>query len=448
MVTDPTRSIQHIDYDTALTENVDERLRQLASLSPSTDVPYFTLSIDWRIEGTNPGRGHQIDPDGDEEESSSNRRPARRILDQEMGTLLEEHGPRGPIFDSLSADAERIATYLDSELDPAAEGVFIVACSAKGIFEPIALSIPMPTQLSTGPTPALVEIVRAVDDHPTYAVLLADQHDATLSFFTFALLEQSVKLESTGYPRKQSQGGWSQRRYENRVEERIEAFARDVAEETRKALTDLNVKMLIVAGNEVMTTALESAFHSSVQDRVIATIPMDIRSSDLDVLNETLPLAAQAERERETAAVARMQDAIGEGGRGAGGPEATLEALQVGQVDTLLLNDDFTGNGWADYTLPAYGVGDVPTEHPLAGDTEAIVPIALEDEMVRLALETGATIEIVRSYVPVADADVRDLPEAHGEHPRSEASAGLDHYGGVGALLRYALDELAPPENI
>ncbi len=448
MVTDPTRSIQHIEYDTALTENVDERLGRLASLPPSTDIPYVTLSIDWRIEGTNPGRGHQIDPDDNGEQSSSNRRPARRVFDQQMGTVLDEYGPHGPIFDSLSADAERIATYLDSELDPAAEGVFIVACSAKGVFEPIALSIPVPTKLSVGPTPALVEIVRAVDDHPTYAVLHADQHDATLSFFTFALLEQSVKLESTGFPRKQSQGGWSQRRYENRAEERIEAFARDIAEETRKALTELNVNLLIVAGNEVMKTALESALHSTVQDRVIATIAMDIRSSDHDVMIETLPVAEKAEREREAAAVVRMQNAIGEGGRGVGGPEATLEALQVGQVDTLLLNDDFTGNGWADYTLPAYGVGDVPSEHPLAGDTEAIVPIALEDEMVRLALETGASIEVVSSYVPVADADVRDLPEAHGEHPRSEAASALDHYGGVGALLRYALDEQAPPENI
>lgn len=448
MATDPTRSVKHIEHDTELTANVDRRLRRLASLPPSTDIPYLTVSVDWRIEGTNPGRSPQPDPDGEMDDTPSSRRPSRRILDQQMSAMIDDHGPRGPVFNSLSADAERIGQYLDSELDPSANGVFIVACAAQGVFEPIALGIPLPTRLSRGPTPALGEFVRVVDDHPPYAVLLADQHNATLSFITLATMEQSVSLESSGYPRKQQQGGWSQRRYQARADERVDAFARDIAEETRKALDELDVGMLIVAGDEVITSALNAAFHQTVTARIVATLRMDIRTSEHDLLIETMPVAEQAERDREAAEVSRLLDAIGAAGHGAGGADDTLTALQAGQVDTLIMNDDFTGSGWADFSLPIYGVGEIPAQHPLGGDKGAIVPIALEDELVRLALQTDARVEVVHSSVPVKDAEVRDLPEAHGKQPRTKAAVSLDQHGGVGAILRFVMDEDTPPESV
>jgi peptide subunit release factor 1 (eRF1) len=285
-----------------------------------------------------------------------------------------------------------------------------------------------------------------VEDYPAYAVLLADQRDATLTFITSGRSTRSITLEGSEYPRHQSQGGWSQRRYQMRAEERIEAFAGDVAEETRKALDRHGVDTLVVAGNEVMTSALDHEFHQTVKDRVVSTIHLDMTATDDEVIKATLPIVEQEERNREATIVQSVLDNIGAGGRGAGGPEETLQALQIGQVDTLVLVETFEGTGWADFEMQVYGIGAIPAEHPLSGDAASLVEIDLRNEMVRLALATDADVNIIHSDVPVQeDEEPRDVGEGV---PITEAAKSLNEIGGVGATLRYTLDETAPPENI
>lgn len=448
MATNPTQRIQRFDHDTEFTREIESHLSRLAALPPSTDVPYVTVNLDWQIEGTNPGRSPMPASDDDGVDTSARRRPAYRIFEEEMEAAIDAHRPRGAIFDSLSADAERITSFLESELDPAANGVVIVSCSANDVFEFVTLATPVTTGFRVGPTPSLTELVRVAGDHPTYAVLLADQHDAYLSFIKLAASTQSVVLESSGYPRKQQQGGWSQRRFQARADERVNAFARDIAEETRKALDSAGVEMLLIAGDEVITSALDDAFHPGVKDRIVGQLRLDIRIDEHELIAETQPVAEQAARDREAAIIERLQNAVGAGRQGATGAEDTLIALQAGQVETLIMNDDFSGTGWADYSLPAYGVGTLPERHPLGGDPSAIVPVTLEDEFVRLAIQSGASVMIIHSDVPVPDKEVRDLPDTEDGPPRTPASATLQDHGGVGALLRYVMDEVAPPENI
>lgn len=80
-------------------------------------------------------------------------------------------------------------------------------------------------------------------------------------------------------------------------------------------------------------------------------------------------------------------------------------------------------------------------EHPATGDVANIVPIALADELIRLALQTGATVDIVRSTVPVETAADGAIPEAGTPPPRTGAATLLDDLGGVGATLRFTLDQ-------
>lgn len=206
--------------------------------------------------------------------------------------------------------------------------------------------------------------------------------------------------------------------------------------------------MLLIAGDEVITSALDDAFHPGVKDRIVGQLRLDIRIDEHELIAETQPVAERAARDREADIVERLQNAVGAGGQGATGAEDTLIALQAGQVDTLIMNDNFSGTGWADYSLPAYGVGTIPERHPLGGDPNAMVPVTLEDEFVRLALQSGASVMIIHSDVPVPDNEVRDLPDTEDGPPRTPASEVLQDHAGVGALLRYVMDEEAHPEHI
>lgn len=447
MATDPTQRIRHTTEETPLETDVQSVLKRLAAIPPSSSVPILTVTVDWRPEGTHPGATPPQDNEPDLKRSQrrnapkpdtvSVRRPGRIVLDQELKRLVDEHGPRGDVFESLTQDSERISGYLDGDVDPSAQGVAIVSCSAREIFEAVPLALPLPTMVKLGPVAALSELAGVEDDYPTYAVLLADQHDAMLSFVTHATAHERIELESSDYPRKQQQGGWSQRRFQQRADERVDAFARDIAEETRKALDELGVDMLILAGDEVITSALDSAFHQTVRDRVIATLRLDIRTSGPDLRHATLPVAGQAEREREAAVVQRLLDAIGAGEYGA---REVVDALQAGQVNTLVMVDDFEAAGWADFGFPAYGIGDPPSAHPLGGDQADIVPVDLRELMLYLALTTDAEIDIVHSAAPVPDQVAESDAERDSVESRLPAAMALDEIGGVGAILRFSME--------
>lgn len=461
---DPTQSIREQDREGPLVAPVRKIAERLAGIEPSTDIPYVTVTLDWRVEGTNPGRtpfyreGTRPDDDKlrsqpdrpaeERDEESARRRPARRVFKDQMDELVEARGPHGEVFESLKGDAERISNYLDQEIDPSAKGVFIVSSYAKGVFETILFALPLPTRVCTGPIPALTELARLDEDFPTYAALLADQREATLAVISHGTTDREVILEASGYPRKQAQGGWSQRRYQARADERIEAFARDVAEETRKAMDEGRIDSLVIAGDEVITSALDGELHESVKERVIGTIHLSINSSDSDLVEATMPVALKAERNRELEAVQRASDGIGAGTFGAGGASDVLTALQAGQVQTLVMNDDFEGTGWADFTMPVYGAGDLPTSHPLGGEVSNLVPLDLREEIVRLAVQTGAEVEIVHTAIPDDAEEIDEIPEPGEGPPRSKAARQIDQHGGVAAILRYVIgDEPSKEES-
>lgn len=444
MATDPIRRIRAREHEIPLTFGVRDALTRLAGLPPSLDAPYLTVSLDWTPEGANPGREPPPEPRASERrarrgETGTTRRPARGVFEREMGQIVAAHGPRGAAFDSLAADAERVATFLDDDLDPAAQGVYIVTCTAHDVFEHFAFALPMETRLITGPVPGLSSLARLVDDHPAYAVLLADQHQATLSKFRRAARGRSVWLESSDWPRKQQTGGLSQRRLQARAGERVAAFARGIAEATEHTLDAADIDMLVVAGDAVITSALATAFPPRVADRIVGTISLDIQASEEEMIAATLPMITQVERDRELAVAHAVAEAVAANGLGAAGAPAVLRALQAGQVATLAIVDDFAKQGWADYGRDTYGVGPVPETHPAGGDSADLMPVALEEEMIRLAFRTGAEIKFIHTSVPVDGTGEEGIPQPGSPFPRTEAAAVVDELGGVGALLRFAI---------
>jgi hypothetical protein len=441
MVIDPVRRNRDYTFETPLTLDLADPLVRLAALPPSLDAPYLTVSLDWRPDFAAPGRRPALAPARSQRRArrdpqTTSQRPSRQQFARASTALLAGLGPRGVAFDSVTADIARIQSYLDGELDPAAQGVFIVACDATGVFEPLALGLPVPTALSAGPTPALSTLARLDEDHPTYAVLVADQRDAYLTFITQATRDKGVYLESTLYPRKQQQGGWSQRRYQARADQRVFHFARVLAHEVQRALDETGVDLLIVAGDEVITSALAAEWAPAVAERLAATIRLDIGAPMPQVIDATLPLAAEAERAREAAAVHRLRETLG-GGRAVAGAVDVLDALRSSQVGLLMMTDDFAVAGWADYGLSLVGVGPVPAAHPVGGDTEALVSIRLEEEFVRIGVQTGAEIEVVHA------ANSGGLGV---DQPTSAADA-LNEVGGVGGLLRFAMGAQHPEHH-
>jgi peptide subunit release factor 1 (eRF1) len=344
----------------------------------------------------------------------------------------------------------RLEGYVEDELDVEAKGVVVFACHGQGVIAPFPLDVPVDSEFTVGPIPALHPLVRTADDNPDYAVVVADQRLAMLWLMARRSWERAVELEASDYPRKQMQGGWPQRRYQARADERVEAFARTIAAELRRELGEggQGIPYLILAADEPMESAIEGELHVSVKSRLIGRIHLPVEANEDTVAAEATPLVEREERRREQEAVQAVRDGVGARARGVAGAEDTLTALQAGQVMTLVINDDFAAPGWADFSLPLYGAGEVPKVHPAGGERKNIVSVDLMDALLRLAIQSDAEFEIVRTGMPVSGEERTDIPEGGEPMPRTQAARDLDALGGVGAVLRFALDADQPTADL
>lgn len=420
MATDPVEMVSHTAFGGPRSADLSALLRRLAALPPAREAPYLTVSADLRPEGSAPDR-----------------RPGVEALERAVRASTQEHPAHTPARECLDRDAERIA---DAVRSAASEmlGFFAVACGDAGVFESIAVPAPLPTTVSLGPTPRLLELARLAEDQPACAVMTADGREASLVIVSAASPDALISVQASGYPRKQMQGGWSQQRYQARADERLEAFARVLAAELRKLVELKEVDLVVLATDEPMRSALHDELHQMVRERLAGQLPLSLDLSPQALAERAAPVIRDAARQREMKHVSAVREGAGPGGRSVAGVDETLAALQTGQVMTLVMNDDFVADGWADFDRGIYGTGPVPSRHPAGGEPGNLRPIDLAQELVRLALQFDAAIEVVQTATTVSP-DERANAASNGDDARAEAARTLDALGGVGAVLRYTL---------
>jgi hypothetical protein len=420
-------------------------LARLAALPPAPSGTCLTVSFDWSIDGSEPGRFPAPAPKRSQEralrgETGAPRRPGWQQMQRELQALVESHGPRGETYDALAADLARITAYVDNELDLSANGVFIVADGQQGVFEAIPLDVAPTPSLILESVPALRPLVHASEDYPTFAVVNANQQEVNVWVIERLGWSENIQVESDGYPRHQRSGGLNAQRYQNRADERVEAFARTVAEQVNRLFmeSDTPPDYLILSDEEPMSTAIAEHLHKEVSPKVLGRVVLGKDPLPTEIAAIVAPMIEAAERQEEIDAVQKVADNVGAQTLGIAGAVDTLRALANGQVQMLVMNDDFTATGWADYTLPLFGLGDIPAEHPAGGDVANLRVTKLEDEAVRLTLLNGGTVELIQTTEPLS-ADT-DVPRAGGEIPRAAAATALDDLGGIGAVLRYDIE--------
>lgn len=443
MATDPVRRVRAFEQESTVVTDLTAALTRLAALPPHGDAPMLTVSVDLSIEGSDPGRVPPPTPKRSQEramrhEPGSPKRPGWQQVQRELETMLASQGPRGEKLEHLTADVARISAFVENDLDPTARGLFVVASDRHGVFEPIVLDVPLPSSLVVESIPALRPLVHASEDYPSYAVVNADQQEANIWLIERNTWSENVQFESSAYPRHQASGALNQQRYQRRADERVEAFARSIADQLSRIFLESSAppEYLILSAEEPMSSAISSQLHPEVSARSLGTLTLLPTASAQDIAVAAAPVVEAEERRQEREAVQQVQDGVGAQTLGIAGAVDTLRALAAGQVRTLVMNDDFSNDGWADYTFPLFGIGPVPDEHPAGGDPTNLVVTKLEDEAVRLALLNGGSVELVKTSEPIS-GDM-EVPRALDEMPRTDAAKALDALGGIGAILRYA----------
>ena len=360
-----------------------------------------------------------------------NTQPGQTGRDQFKSFVRKEFAARGRTYDagspereSLGKDLERIARFLDEELDPAANGVAIFACGAGELFEAIQMTAPIEHHwLSIGDQPHLYPLARIESLHPRYAAVLADTNAARIVVFATGevVAEREVKSVKT---KRTSQGGWSQARYQRHIENFHVHHAKEVIDALEKIVQQENITQIIIAGDEVVMPLLHEQLPKHLADKVVERVRMNLSTPEQHLIDTTLDALRRARGQTEREKVETAIGAFRSGGLGVVGPQDALEALIKGQVDELLITASLrdlqpvgalapsTASHSLEAVLPEPVLETVAAGEPADAGGETV---RLADELVTKAAQTGARITFVQD------------PQLLGD------------FGGVAAILRFAI---------
>jgi peptide chain release factor subunit 1 len=300
---------------TALETPLREQLDKLSAIEP-TDAPVLSLYLDMR-------------PD---QNGRANYEPFLRKTFADRSRLL-----KGDARQSFDADVKKITDYLGDDVRKSATGLAVFACNANDFFETVQLDVPVEHHwLFVGSVPHLYPLARLNDQYPRYAALLVDTNQARLFVFGLGTTESQAEVKNTK-TRKTTMGGWSQARYQRHIENFHLHHMKEVVDVLDRVMREESLDKLVIACDDVARPKLMEQLPKHLQEKVIDQVKLDIRTPEHEVLARTLEALREHDADTDAAAVTRMLDAYNAGGLGVAGPEDTLDALQKGQVEELLI---------------------------------------------------------------------------------------------------------------
>ena len=380
---------------------------QLARLAAFEPAPYPVISLYLNTQPNQVGRDS-----------------FQAFVRKELKARAQTYPPRAAEREMLERDLDRIARYLENEIQPASNGVAIFACDAAELFEAIQLDAPIDDHwLYIGDQPHLYPLARVASQYPRYAAVLADTARTRILVFAHNSVAADTAVQGVK-TRRTSQGGWSQARFQRRNENQHLHHVKEVVAALEKIVAKEGIDRIIVSGDPVVTPLLREQMPKALAGKIVDEITLPSDAPEGEVMKATFESLqvtdAESDREKVEAAVGAYRA----GGLGVVGPDRTLLALTNGQVDELLLTASLASLG---------ELRDTPAaEMALANDesiTNAIVPpsaagepahagaekVRLSDELVTKAQQTGARLCFI------------------------EDPALLEPYGGVAATLRYRI---------
>lgn len=285
----------------------------------------------------------------------------------------------------------------------------------------LATSMPGPPPagpgVHAGALPHLLSVVERLGRRLPHLVVLTDRQGADILAYGEGAqrgpVETGAVTGSAPDITKVHAGGWSERRYQARVEEGWDHNAKEVAAVVDAIARDVGPR-LVVATGDVRALGL---LHDNLPQRLSALWRVVPGGRGEDGGGDPLAQHVAKTVEEQVGAdlaelLADFEQERGQADRAVAGTAETVDALRRGQVDLVLVSDqlDETASGWFGDESSAIGM----SEDEVAAMGESRPRRApLIDVLMRATFGTGAQVRVVPG----------DLAQSPPE--------------GVGALLRY-----------
>jgi peptide subunit release factor 1 (eRF1) len=257
---------------------------------------------------------------------------------KELAACAEAYPPHSEARASVERDIERIKAYLIEERSPASNGLAIFACAGRDDF---FVAIPLDAavnehRISVGNRPRLYPLELVIERHPIHAVAFAGSHAARVFVFGHgrAIRTETVVGEKIN---RSKGGGWSQTRYQRRVDNLQAEHARELVDVLERVVREERVEHILLAGDDVNIPLVNAELSKELAAKVVDVLKLEAHASESDVMKAAAEAVRRHDAKTDAEVVQKVMDDYRAGGLAVVGTKQTREALTRGEVDELYL---------------------------------------------------------------------------------------------------------------
>jgi hypothetical protein len=333
-----------------------------------------------------------------------------RSLEDEIGRSAEQ---KSTLAD-FQASAKQVLDFV-SQYNPNGKTLVLFCSQAQEFFWYRELYVPFRNNAFWGDTPYIYPLLEAQDEFERYNVVLADKTRARLFSIYMGEIEE-YQTESTAEDVRHVKTTGrdhltSQMRFQRQDDTHLRWHLKTVASLTADLTQTYGFDHIILAGTKPVTDELYHLLPKRLRSRVVRSISLSTHASKTEVLNKTLEIEQQVEREHEQQLVETLLSSSAADGRAVTGIEETIQALNEGRVWELLYADGFSEQG---YECPYCSTLFSEEKEVCSYCGNEIQPTNLLEKATEQTLNLSGKVELVRG----------------------EAREQLQQAQGIGAFLR------------
>jgi peptide subunit release factor 1 (eRF1) len=327
------------------------------------------------------------------------------FVQRQLAARARTFAAGSPEAASFARDIARITQYLEKELKPSANGLALFACAgANDFFEAVQLGAPVDEhRLYVYNQPHLYHLARLDDEYPRYAALVTDANSARI--FVFGLGEKVGDSKVKGKKMQRVKvGGWSQARYQRRVENAHKEHAKESIDALERIVREEGIRHVVLAGDPAMIPVIQEQLSKQLSEKVLDVLRLDTKAPEHEILAATLDSVREQDAVTDAEKVQRLFEYYRAGGLAVTGSQETLEALANGQVDELLISAALERTHAEEEPVEAILAPEIPDP---AGSTETDDPrpVLLADLLVTKAKQTSARVSFMQDPNLLAAVD-------------------------------------------
>jgi peptide chain release factor subunit 1 len=333
--------------------------------------------------------------------TSDNKRTYGVFLNQQRSRFADADRYREEIANAF----DLVEGWVETGFDKANKGVALFLEIGGDGFESFQFPVAVECRVELGERPIIAPLARLLDEHQRHVVIVVDREHIRLLKVVFGTVqeEKEIRPDAIDTPHDVQAGGYSQSGYQRRKAEEVRHFFKDFVQEVSEFVRRHQPDDLIVLGTAENVKSFVEFLPDHLRELIAFTesAPGDAPAPVL--IDRLIPLFEDQMRRSEAAVVTRVRDRVKERHFAASGFQETLEQLQEGKVDTLVVARDAERSG-AQCTQCGFYLPRLDPKCPYCGG-QTRDSVDLVEVMIRMAADQEVAVEFVRP---------QSLDEVHG----------------------------------